>query len=119
MISKQWADKKAIEFDENYEQESHRFTNFNQCRSKEDANTAVLAVAVSLRAKTIMSNAVKVCCCTLKLSRAIRFILFLSTARLTLFFAIASPSLGCSSELLIASNVKYLSVDFTALLKTG
>jgi len=43
---------------------------------------------------------------------------FLATAFLMAFLAIAKPNLGCSSRLLTANTVKYLSLDFTGFVKT-
>ena len=117
-ISKHRADKELIKLYTVYEQESHRSFNLFQCLSREYANCFWGTFAALLRAITTISRFPRWCWCNLKLSFIARLIGFLSTDFLIFFFAIARPRRGWCNGFLIASRVKYLSVDLTGLAKT-
>lgn len=109
IISKRRADKVFVKLYEGYEYGAHRFINFSQCLSKECRNISEDACAASLRAKTTISRFPSRVRCNRKLSLTRRLILFLATAFLIFFFAIASPSREWSRPFLINKNVKKLS----------
>lgn len=118
VTSQQRTNKKPITLNYWQEYESHRCANFSQCSFRERVKIFLGAFAASRRAKTTISQFPNWCCCVLKFSLVERFILFLSTARLIFFFAIASPNLAWLNLFWIAKTVKNLSVVLNGLAKT-
>lgn len=107
-----------VALNQRYEDCSHFDTSLCQCRARDLLNSDGRALMASLRTKTTMSMGVISFCRNLKLSRTVRLMTFLLTAFFIIFFAMARPSLGWSNSVLIASRVKYRSVDFTGFKKT-
>ena len=94
IITKQWTNKEFIDLYYCYEHEAHLDTNLSQCFSREFLKDSDGASIASFRAKTTTSMLPKLCCFNLKFSLTVRLIIFLLTAFLTFFFAIAKPNLG-------------------------
>jgi hypothetical protein len=118
MRTQQRANKVFIKLYYCYEHEAHRITNFSQCFSNDFLNNSREASTASLRARTTISIFPRLCCCILKFSLTARLIMFLCTAFLIFFLAIAKPNLGWSKSFFMANRVKYWSLDFTGRAKT-
>lgn len=118
ILSKHWTDQVLIKLYKTYEKVLHRFDIRVQCFESELLSSVLCAFRASCRASTTISMSSSCPWWVRKLSLITRLRKFRSTARGTIFFAIARPSRAWRASFGIANSVKYWSEDFAGFAKT-